>query len=169
MYKLRGSWIPVYFRDVTMGGLLRTTSRSESENSFFGRYIYGFMTLVEFFTGFNNAMDLQRNIRVQLYIESRSSSPFLQSKHILEKHASEIFTKSVLKKIQLEIFSASHICGIQMMTDNEDGKMYTIYVTERGNKTFQVNFKESDDKLKCSCYNLEMVIFVAICSMSCSL
>ncbi|KAL9665701.1 hypothetical protein QQ045_000020 [Rhodiola kirilowii] len=90
MYELRGSWIPIYFRDVTMGGLLRTTSRFESENSFFGRYIYGFMTLVEFFTGFNNAMDLQRNIRVQLYIESRSSSPFLQSKHKLEKHASEI-------------------------------------------------------------------------------
>ncbi|KAL9680605.1 hypothetical protein QQ045_018487 [Rhodiola kirilowii] len=135
MYKLRGFWTPIYFHDVTMGGLLRTTSRSESENSFFGRYIYGFMTLVEFFTSFNNAMDLQRNIRVHLYIESRSSSPFIQSKHILEKHASEIFTKSILKKIQLEI--ASHICGIQMMTDNEDGKMYTIYDTERGDKTFQ--------------------------------
>ncbi|KAL9690384.1 hypothetical protein QQ045_010782 [Rhodiola kirilowii] len=35
MYKLRESWIPIYFRQVTMGGLLRTTSRSESENSFF--------------------------------------------------------------------------------------------------------------------------------------
>ncbi|KAL9664568.1 hypothetical protein QQ045_019973 [Rhodiola kirilowii] len=138
-----------------MGGLLRTTSRLESENSFFGRYIYGFMTLVEFFTGFNNAMDLQRNIRVHLYIESRSSSPFIQSKHILEKHASEIFTKSVLKKIQLEISSASHICGIQTMMDNEDGKTYTIYDTERVDKTSQVNYIESDDKLKCSCYNLE--------------
>ncbi|KAL9674824.1 hypothetical protein QQ045_003023 [Rhodiola kirilowii] len=77
MYKLRSSWIPIYFRDVTMGGLLRTTSRSKSENSFL------------------------------------------------------------------------------MMTDTEDGKMYTIYDTERGNKTFQVNFIKSDDKLKCSCYNLE--------------
>ncbi|KAL9668574.1 hypothetical protein QQ045_006110 [Rhodiola kirilowii] len=38
MYKLRDLWIPVYFRDVTMGGLLRTTSRSESENSFFGSF-----------------------------------------------------------------------------------------------------------------------------------
>ncbi|KAL9661339.1 hypothetical protein QQ045_026163 [Rhodiola kirilowii] len=155
MYKLRDSWIPIYFREVTMGGLLRTTSRSESENSFFGRYIYGFMTLVEFFTGFNNAMDLQRHMRVELYIESRRSSPFLQSKHILEKHASEIFTKSVLKKIQIEIYSASHICGIQMMTDNEEGKIYTIYDTERGGKTFQVNFIESVNKLKCSCYILE--------------
>ncbi|KAL9672102.1 hypothetical protein QQ045_028350 [Rhodiola kirilowii] len=168
MYKLRGSWIPIYFRDVTMGGLLRTTSRSESENSFFGRYIYGFMTLVEFFTGFNNAMDLQRNIRVQLYIESRSSSPFIQSKHILEKHASEIFTISIFKKIQLEISSASHTCGIQMMTDNEDGKMYTIYDTERGDKTFQVNFIEAADKLKCSCYILESCGYICrhlICVM----
>ncbi|KAL9666161.1 hypothetical protein QQ045_000485 [Rhodiola kirilowii] len=81
-------------------------------------------------------------MRVDLYIESRRSSPFLQSKHILEKHASEIFTKSVLKKIQIEIYSASHICGIQMMTDNEEGKIYTIYDTERGDKTFQENAPE---------------------------
>ncbi|KAL9678059.1 hypothetical protein QQ045_015898 [Rhodiola kirilowii] len=45
MYDLR-SWIPVYFIDVNMGALLRTTSRFESENSFFGRYIGRFTTLV---------------------------------------------------------------------------------------------------------------------------
>ncbi|KAL9671089.1 hypothetical protein QQ045_008654 [Rhodiola kirilowii] len=38
MYNIRSSWIPVYFRDVNMGALLRTTTRSESENSFFGRW-----------------------------------------------------------------------------------------------------------------------------------
>ncbi|KAL9671337.1 hypothetical protein QQ045_008905 [Rhodiola kirilowii] len=37
MYDIRLSWIPVYFRDVNMGALLRTTLHSESMNSFFGR------------------------------------------------------------------------------------------------------------------------------------
>ncbi|XP_074300126.1 protein FAR1-RELATED SEQUENCE 5-like [Silene latifolia] len=36
MFDKRASWIPSYFRDLFMGGLMRTTSRSESENSFFG-------------------------------------------------------------------------------------------------------------------------------------
>ena len=34
-YELRKSWIPAYFRGVFLGELLRTTSRSESANSFF--------------------------------------------------------------------------------------------------------------------------------------
>nr|XP_017217249.1 PREDICTED: protein FAR1-RELATED SEQUENCE 5-like [Daucus carota subsp. sativus] len=36
MYEIRKSWIPSYFRDNPMFGLMRTTSRSESENFFFG-------------------------------------------------------------------------------------------------------------------------------------
>ncbi|KAL9687419.1 hypothetical protein QQ045_031820 [Rhodiola kirilowii] len=88
MYDLRSSWIPIYFRDVHMGALLRTTSRSESENSFFGRYIHRSLTLVEFFFGFNSAMDLQRQNRVQIYQESRRFVPTLNSTRKLEKHAS---------------------------------------------------------------------------------
>ncbi|WJX56896.1 hypothetical protein P8452_42510 [Trifolium repens] len=39
MYGLRSMWIPAYFKDVFIAGILRTTSRSESENSFFGNYL----------------------------------------------------------------------------------------------------------------------------------
>lgn len=35
MYAIKTSWIPAFFRDKPMFGLMRTTSRSESENSFF--------------------------------------------------------------------------------------------------------------------------------------
>ncbi|XP_074299421.1 protein FAR-RED IMPAIRED RESPONSE 1-like [Silene latifolia] len=44
MFDRRASWIPAYFRDLFMGGLMRTTSRSESENSFFGGFIVGVAT-----------------------------------------------------------------------------------------------------------------------------
>ncbi|XP_074346790.1 uncharacterized protein LOC141685597 [Apium graveolens] len=39
MYALKASWIPAFFRNEPMFGLLRTTSRSESENSFLGSFI----------------------------------------------------------------------------------------------------------------------------------
>jgi hypothetical protein len=34
-YHIRESWIPAYYMDVSLAGILRTTSRSESANSFF--------------------------------------------------------------------------------------------------------------------------------------
>ena len=39
MYDIRTSWIPAYFRDEPMFGLMRTTSRSESENFFLDNFI----------------------------------------------------------------------------------------------------------------------------------
>ncbi|XP_074267075.1 uncharacterized protein LOC141590378 [Silene latifolia] len=44
----RHTWIPAYFRNVPMGGLLRTTQRSESANSFFKRFENKYGTLTEF-------------------------------------------------------------------------------------------------------------------------
>jgi zinc finger SWIM domain-containing protein 3 len=38
-FDIRESWIPAYFMDVPLVGLLRTTSRSESANSFFNWFI----------------------------------------------------------------------------------------------------------------------------------
>ena len=36
MYNIREMWVPTYFRAIYyIGGLFRSTSRSESENSFF--------------------------------------------------------------------------------------------------------------------------------------
>ncbi|KAK1411200.1 hypothetical protein QVD17_37746 [Tagetes erecta] len=37
IYDMRELWIPAYYRDELMSGLMRTTSRSESENHFFGQ------------------------------------------------------------------------------------------------------------------------------------
>ncbi|XP_035838082.1 protein FAR1-RELATED SEQUENCE 5-like [Helianthus annuus] len=39
IYQIRDTWIPVYYRDEHMSGLMRTSSRSESENHFFGQFL----------------------------------------------------------------------------------------------------------------------------------
>ncbi|KAL9680431.1 hypothetical protein QQ045_018310 [Rhodiola kirilowii] len=132
MYDLRSSWILVYFRDVHMGALLRTTSRSESGNLFFG-----------------SAMDLQRQNRVQLYLESRSSVPTLNSTQKLEKHASETFSYPVFKKIQSEMSDSAYGCAIQSINEDETGRMYIINDAGRNSKLFQVTFTEMEGRLKC--------------------
>lgn len=38
-YQMHQSWILAYFMDLSLGGILRTTSRSESENAFFRHFL----------------------------------------------------------------------------------------------------------------------------------
>ena len=38
MYDIRDMWIPAYFRDVFLGAVMRTTSRSESENNLLSNF-----------------------------------------------------------------------------------------------------------------------------------
>ncbi|XP_022030573.1 protein FAR1-RELATED SEQUENCE 5-like [Helianthus annuus] len=60
MFGMRSSWIPPFYRYEPMSGLMRTTSRSESENHFFCQVSNSQLTLVEFFNHFDGAMDVQR-------------------------------------------------------------------------------------------------------------
>ncbi|XP_021994950.1 protein FAR1-RELATED SEQUENCE 5-like [Helianthus annuus] len=52
MYDLRFDWIPAYYHGEDLAGLMRTTSRCESDNYFFGQICNPRYTLVEFFTHF---------------------------------------------------------------------------------------------------------------------
>ncbi|XP_019172831.1 PREDICTED: protein FAR1-RELATED SEQUENCE 5-like [Ipomoea nil] len=61
MFEARNSWIPAYFSDVFMGGLLRTTSRSESENYTYSHFTGPQSSLVEFMMNFDSALNSQRN------------------------------------------------------------------------------------------------------------
>jgi hypothetical protein len=59
-FDIRQRWIPAYFHDVPLGGILRTTSRSESENAFFGHFLNRRLSLLEFWIRYETAMDEQR-------------------------------------------------------------------------------------------------------------
>ncbi|KAL9690510.1 hypothetical protein QQ045_010910 [Rhodiola kirilowii] len=105
IYKIRTSWIPVYLKNVHMGKLLRTTSISESENSFFGRVLHNQMTLVKFYMVFHRALYMQRNNRWTLDNESTKYSPILKTELDIERHAANIFTHNIFKEFQNEIFA----------------------------------------------------------------
>ncbi|XP_021980126.1 protein FAR-RED IMPAIRED RESPONSE 1-like [Helianthus annuus] len=59
---LRESWIPAYYRMEEMSSLMRTTSRSESENHFFGQVFNSKATLVEFMTHYETAIEAQSEL-----------------------------------------------------------------------------------------------------------
>ncbi|XP_021979769.2 protein FAR1-RELATED SEQUENCE 5-like [Helianthus annuus] len=66
IFALRESWIPAYYRMEPMSGLMRTTSRSESENHSFGQVYNSKATLVEFMTHYETAIEAQRHTHPEL-------------------------------------------------------------------------------------------------------
>ncbi|XP_076960461.1 protein FAR1-RELATED SEQUENCE 6-like [Bidens hawaiensis] len=60
MYEIIFDWIPAFYIDEPLSGLMRTTSRSESENHFFSQATNFQLTLVEFFNHFDFRMEIQR-------------------------------------------------------------------------------------------------------------
>ncbi|KAL9663694.1 hypothetical protein QQ045_019085 [Rhodiola kirilowii] len=120
-----------------MGKLLRTTSRSESENSFFGRVLHNQMTLVEFYMAFDRALDTQRNHRWTLDTESNNYSPILKTELDIERHEANIFMHNIFKEFQNEIFAGVFRCYNEMMRCDGDHISYTIIDKDYNTAKFQ--------------------------------
>ncbi|XP_031111947.1 protein FAR1-RELATED SEQUENCE 5-like [Ipomoea triloba] len=57
LYAERSFWIPAFFMDLPMSGLLRTTSRSEAQNNVFGQFTRPHSSLVEFYVQFESVLE----------------------------------------------------------------------------------------------------------------
>jgi hypothetical protein len=84
-YQIRESWIPAYFMDVPLAGLLRTTSRSESSNSFFNRFIRQKLSFVEFRLRFDTALECQRHEELKADHMSIHSTPLFSTPWPIKK------------------------------------------------------------------------------------
>ncbi|XP_037447571.1 protein FAR1-RELATED SEQUENCE 5-like isoform X1 [Triticum dicoccoides] len=104
-FELRESWIPAYFNDIALSGLLRTTSRSESANAFFSRIIGYKHAFVEFWLRFETALEEQRHKELEDDNVSLHTSPPLKTSWGLEKHGSIVFTHEVFTEFQKELLA----------------------------------------------------------------
>ncbi|XP_022032112.1 protein FAR1-RELATED SEQUENCE 5-like [Helianthus annuus] len=75
IYHIRYSWIPAYYRHEHMSGLMRTSSRSESENHFFGQFCNPDCTLVEFLGHFDSTIEAQRHEHRKNNHDTRHTNP----------------------------------------------------------------------------------------------
>lgn len=120
MFECRARWIPGYFSDIPMCCLMKTTSRSESENSFFSIYSSPGNTLIQFMNCFETAMEKQRyDYRIFDHLTS-STSPLWSTQLEIEKHASSVYTRTVFLLVQKEITRSVWSC-IQKSVVEEDG------------------------------------------------
>ncbi|XP_021971287.1 protein FAR1-RELATED SEQUENCE 1-like [Helianthus annuus] len=104
-----------------MSGLMRTTSRSESENHFFGQVCNSKATLVKFMTHYETAIEAQRHTHRKNDHESRYKRPQLKSNYqLLEGQAVDIYTKSIFCDVQAKLIEIAD-CINQRYEDQPDG------------------------------------------------
>ncbi|XP_074312353.1 protein FAR-RED IMPAIRED RESPONSE 1-like [Silene latifolia] len=102
MFSKRNQWVMAHCRDLEMGAVMRTTQRSESENSFFKRFEGKSGTLLEFLLRFKSAMNQQRHTHKKLDNEDKHTSPKLETHLALEADAAKVYTHKVFKEFQEE-------------------------------------------------------------------
>ncbi|PWA39559.1 FAR1 DNA binding domain, Zinc finger, SWIM-type, MULE transposase domain, FHY3/FAR1 family [Artemisia annua] len=163
MFKIRESWIPAYLRDEAMAGLMRTTSRSESENHFFGKWTSPHLTLVEFLSHYDTAIEYQRYVERKNDHDSRYRKPVLKTDLQLEKEASVFYTHTVFYDVQEEIYSSYTHCMSVNILQLDDVVQYSIRDMQAENRirgennfvVYQVDFCKSEMEVKCSCKHYE--------------
>ncbi|XP_052626852.1 protein FAR-RED IMPAIRED RESPONSE 1-like [Lactuca sativa] len=92
MFTIRDSWIPGYFSDIPKCGLMKTTSRSESMNSFFNTYSESGNLLLSFMMSYDTAIQKQRNTQRDLDKASKKASYKMQTPREIELQASKVYT-----------------------------------------------------------------------------
>ncbi|GKB54576.1 protein FAR1-related sequence 5 [Tanacetum coccineum] len=112
MFNIRSTWIPAYFIDSPLCGLMRTTSRSESENSFFSHFTNSGSTLMNFMNCFETAMEKQRHVQERMDHNTIDIVPKLKIFLKIECHASNVYTRSLFELVQKEIFVGLRHCQI---------------------------------------------------------
>ena len=119
LFSIRDQWIPAYFKDITLEVISRTTSRSESINNFFNNFSNPHMTFVEFYMSYESEMDAQRYNQEKLNVSSLHTVPQLKTPLPIEKHASEVYTRTIFFLFQYEVYKYSFKTYIQSIEKSE--------------------------------------------------
>ncbi|XP_031102058.1 protein FAR1-RELATED SEQUENCE 5-like [Ipomoea triloba] len=141
LFESRTFWAPPYFHDDFMAGLVRTTSRSESQNNFFGSFSNGHSSLVEFLVHYDTAIGAQRHAQAKLNADYEACFPVLKTPLALERHAVAVYTISIFYDIQEKICSACFSCQVVSLTDIDGCVSYVI--KDGDHRTWRVHGLES--------------------------
>ncbi|XBJ07463.1 hypothetical protein VPH35_012976 [Triticum aestivum] len=152
-YESRNSWIPAYFMETHLGGILRTTSRSESENAFFRHFANRNLALIEFWVRFETALEEQRQKELQEDNASLHTLPMLKTCWSIESHGRDVYTHEVFAEFQCQVVAARDYCHVKSIV--QVGEVRTIGISSKSGKVRVVSFNTSTKAAHCSCRMFE--------------
>jgi hypothetical protein len=152
-YAIRESWVPAYLKHIPLSGILRTTSRSESANSFFKRFIHRKLSLVEFWLRFDTALECQRQEELKEDHVSLHTTPQWITPWPMEKQGSILYTRNVFKRFQTEVIAARDRCSVVSITPFESIKM--VFINDESKRDRVVRWCTTSIFGNCSCMLFE--------------
>jgi hypothetical protein len=140
MFDLRMSWIPGYFNNISMCGLMKTTSRSESMNSFFNTYSQSGNLLLNFMMNYDTAIQKQRNTQQEDDRATKNAVYEPKTPREIEVHAAKVFTSTVFFEVQYEIAMGCFYCNYALVGNENGWEVYTVqHLSKRSD--FKKDFK----------------------------
>ncbi|GJW53918.1 FAR1-related sequence 5-like protein [Tanacetum coccineum] len=125
----------------------KTTSRSESENSFFKSFTSPGATLVSFMMSYESAMERQRYRQEALDFKTIDATPKCDTKLAIEHHAARVYTRTIFLLVQTEIIEGCWSCTIQDLKINE-GCETVIIRDKKPNDNKALNTKKGKEQEK---------------------
>ncbi|CAL9009043.1 unnamed protein product [Prunus brigantina] len=152
LYEDRTHWVPTFMRDISFAGL-SPTSRSESLNSSFDKYIHGETSLREFMERYRVILEDRYEEEAKSNFDAWHETPELKSPSPFEKQMSLVYTHEVFKNFQVEVLGAA---ACHLKKENEDGTSTTYSVKDfEDNQNYVVEWNESKSDIYCSCHSFE--------------
>ncbi|XP_076884669.1 protein FAR-RED IMPAIRED RESPONSE 1-like [Bidens hawaiensis] len=111
MFEMRYDWIPAYYMDEPLSGLMRTASRSE----------------IEFFSHFDHCMDIQRHNGRKNDHDTRYTHPDPVSSNPFEKEAELMYTKAIFNDFQDEMYHIRSGVACLKSTEEEDCVRFSVF------------------------------------------
>ncbi|CAI9296532.1 unnamed protein product [Lactuca saligna] len=154
MYRDRKLWIPAYFKDMPLHGLMKTTSRSESVNSYFNKYSNSGNLLIYFMMNYDTAIGKQRNAQQKLEHDTKNAKHEMTLPSGLLEHAAVVYTKKIFFEVKKEIFKAAWYCSIDSVEKIDRWQVVMITQTDKSKQLkikCKVELKLPEKEVKCSC------------------
>ncbi|XP_057248976.1 uncharacterized protein LOC130590517 [Beta vulgaris subsp. vulgaris] len=145
-----------------MAGLISTTQRSESQNSFFGNFNSPCATLVEFWLRFQTAVQQQRHAQSSLNKDNDTSYPQLITPWPIEASVSKVYTHVIFYLFQEEVSAACFTCGharhvLWVYKAKHLNKLPDKYILTRWTKeAHKSHIHEFDENFPKDCGKVEM-------------
>ncbi|KAJ4799575.1 Protein FAR1-RELATED SEQUENCE 5 [Rhynchospora pubera] len=156
MYEKRSEWVPAYFRG-TFFADMSTTQRSESANSSLKIWTNNHKSMYQLVLSVEKIVDNIWKKESDEDITSMNAVPKLSSFHRIEKDASQVYTRRVMKLFK-EILKESQLGEVDEI---EKDVLYQVTIKEHPDiknwfmESYMVNINKSEDMVSCSCKGYE--------------
>ncbi|KAK1262793.1 Protein FAR-RED IMPAIRED RESPONSE 1 [Acorus gramineus] len=151
-YGNRHKWIPTFLNDIFMAGM-RSTQRSESQNSVFDKFLNKKHSLVEFAHHFERALERQRYNELVADHETLHNTPDLVTPYTVEVQMSKMYTKEIFHIFQKEVQACIQYGSMVKMLGPPE--VYLVKRLGEANKMREVLYHPSNSNITCTCKKFE--------------